>query len=221
MPERRHLFPADTGVILKYLHRRQDDGGNTNLLNVQGKRKRGFHKRISKPYQRLLGSGRAVGTLPIRAKWKTGLNLKIKDEEQQLTCLPTGNIALNAQCNLIFQNYDHKHLRLVFDNIKWTIKIAGGMCLALVGKMAVKSMGGGWLESHHGWTGPPDTVRTCPGTQSLQVQPHFPKTHSLASRKLLICVSWAFIGWIMLKRVERSTPHLCPPPTVLLHLLEL
>lgn len=33
-------------------------------------------------------------------------------------------MALNAQCNLIFQNYDHKHLRLLFNNIQWTIKIS-------------------------------------------------------------------------------------------------
>lgn len=130
LPERRHYSLQTHGAILKYLHRRNDDGGNTNLLNVQGKRKRGFHKRVSKPYQRLLGSGRAVGTLPIRAKWETGLNLKIKDGEQQLTCLLTENIALNAQCNLIFQNHDHKHLRLLFDNIKRTIKISVGLWLS-------------------------------------------------------------------------------------------
>jgi hypothetical protein len=47
---------------------------------VQGKRIRGFHKRVSKPYQKLLGSGKAGRTLPIRAKWETSLDLKIKDE---------------------------------------------------------------------------------------------------------------------------------------------
>lgn len=96
------------------------------------KRKRGFHKRISKPYQRLLRSGRAVGTLPIRVKWETSLNFKIKDGELQLTCLLTENIALNAQCNLIFQNYDHKHLRLLFDNIKQTIKASVGLWISWV-----------------------------------------------------------------------------------------
>lgn len=70
--------------------------------------------------------------LRIRAKWETGLNLKIKDEEQQLTCLLTENAALNAQCNLIFQNYDHKHLRLLFNNIAWTVKVSVGLCLAWV-----------------------------------------------------------------------------------------
>ena len=98
----------------------------------RAKEKRGFHKRISKPYQRLVRSGRAVGTLPIRAKWETGLNLKIKDEEQQLTCLLTANAALNAQGNLIFQNHDHKHLRLLFNNITWTIKGSAGLWLAWV-----------------------------------------------------------------------------------------
>lgn len=29
-------------VILKYLHRRKDDRGNTNLINVQGERKKGL-----------------------------------------------------------------------------------------------------------------------------------------------------------------------------------
>lgn len=119
-------------MILKYLRRRKNDCENTNLLNVEDKRKRGFHKRISKPYQRLQRSGRAAGTLPIRAKWETSLNLKIKDEEWQLTCLLTENIVLNAQCNLIFQNYDHKHQRLLFNNIKWTIKVSVGLWISWV-----------------------------------------------------------------------------------------
>lgn len=115
---------------MKYLHRRKDDGGNTNLLNVQGERKKGFHERISKAISKASGVSEGCRTLPIRAKWETGLNLKIKDEEWQLTCLLTENIALNAQCNLIFQNYDHKHLRLLFDSIKWTIKISTGLWLS-------------------------------------------------------------------------------------------
>ena len=153
--------------------------------------KRGSHKRISKPYQRLVRSGRAVETLPIRANWETSLNLKIKDEEQQLTCLVTENIALNARCNLIFQNHDHKHLRLLFNSIIQTIKVSVGLWLSWVRWQRNKA-GPGWLWSHNGT----DTVRTHPRTWVHKAQLHFAKTHSLACRSILICVSWALIGWI-------------------------
>lgn len=125
--------------------------------------KKGSHKRISKPYQRLVRSGRAVKTLPIRANWETGLNLKIKDEEQQLTCLVTENIALNAWCNLIFQNHDHKHLRLLFNSITQTIKVSVGLRLSWVRRQRNNARPG-WLWSHNGT----DTELT-PGHESTRL----------------------------------------------------
>ena len=165
--------------------------------------KKGSHKRISKPYQRLVRSGRAVDTLPIRANWETGLNLKIKDEEQQLTCLVTENIAPSAWCNLIFQNHEHKHLRLLFNSITQTIKVSVGLRLSWV-RWQRNNARPEWLWSHNGT----DTVRTHPRTQVHKAQLHLAKTRSLASRHILICVSWALIGWIRLMWVDMHEAHL-------------